>query len=148
MPGTQCSPREQLGTLAPAEGDRLAVFAPLPSNATSPPSPTPRYLGYRLPPALWARAAPTWNDTADGFPGECVTPYRERQLQGEVSDGNAYAMGGVAGHAGLFASAAELHAFGAALLFGGSGGSGGGGGGGGGSGGVARGPLGVDALAA
>ena len=100
---------------------RKRVFAPLLRNATSPPSSAPRYLGYRLPPALWARAAPTWNDTTDGFPGECVKPYRQRQLQGEVSDGNAYAMGGVAGHAGLFASAAELHAFGAALLFGGGG---------------------------
>jgi len=31
-------------------------------------------------------------------------------LCGEVHDDNAYAMGGVAGHAGLFANAAEVHA--------------------------------------
>ena len=52
-------------------------------------------MGFRLPQALWARAAPTWNDTVTGFPGECVAPFRERELQGEVSDGNAYALGGV-----------------------------------------------------
>src|SRR5439155_1196381 len=33
-------------------------------------------------------------------------PWRQRILCGEVHDDNAYAMGGVAGHAGLFANAA------------------------------------------
>jgi len=37
-------------------------------------------------------------------------PWRKRVLCGEVHDDNAYAMGGVAGHAGLFANAAEVHA--------------------------------------
>ena len=37
-------------------------------------------------------------------------PWRKRVLCGEVHDDNAYAMGGVAGHAGLFASAPEVHA--------------------------------------
>ena len=75
------------------------------------------FLGFRLPRALWASAAPTWNDTTTGFPGECVAPFRERVLQGEVSDGNAYALGGVAGHAGLFATAPQLHAVVSQLLF-------------------------------
>ena len=68
------------------------------------------FFGFRLPRALAPCAAPTWNDTVDGFPGECIVPYRRRVLQGEVSDGNAFALGGVAGHAGLFASAPLIHA--------------------------------------
>jgi CubicO group peptidase (beta-lactamase class C family) len=35
-------------------------------------------------------------------------PWRKKVLCGEVHDDNAYAMGGVAGHAGLFASAREV----------------------------------------
>lgn len=37
-------------------------------------------------------------------------PWRKKILCGEVHDDNAYAMGGVAGHAGLFASARDIHA--------------------------------------
>jgi CubicO group peptidase (beta-lactamase class C family) len=36
-------------------------------------------------------------------------PWRKKVLCGEVHDDNAYAMGGIAGHAGLFSSAAEVH---------------------------------------
>ncbi|HET8917332.1 MAG TPA: serine hydrolase domain-containing protein [Candidatus Binatia bacterium] len=36
-------------------------------------------------------------------------PWRKRVLCGEVHDDNAYAMGGVAGHAGLFSSARDIH---------------------------------------
>lgn len=36
-------------------------------------------------------------------------PWRKKVLCGEVHDDNAYAMGGVAGHAGLFASARDIH---------------------------------------
>jgi CubicO group peptidase (beta-lactamase class C family) len=43
-------------------------------------------------------------------------PWRKRLLCGEVHDDNAYAMGGVAGHAGLFASAGEVNALAARLL--------------------------------
>ena len=38
-------------------------------------------------------------------------PWRKKILCGEVHDDNAYAMGGEAGHAGLFSSAHEVHAF-------------------------------------
>jgi CubicO group peptidase (beta-lactamase class C family) len=38
-------------------------------------------------------------------------PWRKRVVWGEVHDENAYAMGGVAGHAGLFASARDIHRF-------------------------------------
>jgi CubicO group peptidase (beta-lactamase class C family) len=43
-------------------------------------------------------------------------PWRKRVLCGEVHDDNAYAMGGVAGHAGLFASASDVDALAARLL--------------------------------
>jgi len=42
-------------------------------------------------------------------------PVRGRMLSGEVHDLNAFAMGGVAGHAGLFANAADLLALASAL---------------------------------
>ena len=38
-------------------------------------------------------------------------PWRERVIHGEVHDQNAYALGGVAGHAGLFSTAADVHRF-------------------------------------
>ncbi|HVO95258.1 MAG TPA: serine hydrolase, partial [Terriglobales bacterium] len=38
-------------------------------------------------------------------------PWRKKILCGEVHDDNAYAMGGVAGHAGLFSSARDIHDF-------------------------------------
>lgn len=50
------------------------------------------------PPALWLpRVAATAFD-----------PWRGRQIAGEVDDENAYALGGVAGHAGLFGTAAAV----------------------------------------
>jgi CubicO group peptidase (beta-lactamase class C family) len=49
------------------------------------------------PPALLPRIAPTEID-----------PWRQRQLRGEVHDENAFALGGVSGHAGLFSSARDL----------------------------------------
>jgi CubicO group peptidase (beta-lactamase class C family) len=49
--------------------------------------------------------------TTGQFPG-----WRNRPLRGEVDDGNAaHALGGVAGHAGLFATAGDLLRLGAAL---------------------------------
>ena len=51
-----------------------------------------------MPPALWqARIAPTEHD-----------PWRDRLLVGEVHDENAAALGGIAGHAGLFGTAAAV----------------------------------------
>ncbi len=43
-------------------------------------------------------------------------PRRGRRMHAEVHDDNAHAMGGVAGHAGLFATAGDVHRFGVALL--------------------------------
>jgi CubicO group peptidase (beta-lactamase class C family) len=57
-------------------------------------------LAYR-PPAAWtARTAPTGHDA-----------WRGRLLVGEVHDENAWALEGVAGHAGLFGSAAAVGGF-------------------------------------
>jgi CubicO group peptidase (beta-lactamase class C family) len=54
-----------------------------------------------LPPDTWrARTAPTERD-----------PWRHRLLVGEVHDENAAALGGVAGHAGLFGTAPAVGAF-------------------------------------
>jgi CubicO group peptidase (beta-lactamase class C family) len=36
-------------------------------------------------------------------------PWRKRRLHGEVHDDNCWAMGGIAGHAGLFSTAYEVH---------------------------------------
>lgn len=45
-----------------------------------------------------------------------VCPWRGRVVWGEVHDPNASAMGGVAGHAGLFAPADDVHRFALAML--------------------------------
>jgi CubicO group peptidase (beta-lactamase class C family) len=61
--------------------------------------------GAGMPDALRRRTAATEN-----------CPWRERILWGEVHDPNAWAMGGVAGHAGLFGSADDLMRFATTLL--------------------------------
>jgi CubicO group peptidase (beta-lactamase class C family) len=43
-------------------------------------------------------------------------PWRDKVLWGEVHDGNAWAMGGIAGHAGLFATASDVLRFGEEML--------------------------------
>jgi len=60
------------------------------------------------PVALRLRIAPTE-----------IEPWRGRLLQGEVHDPNAFAMGGVAGHAGLFGTASDLARFAQMMLGGG-----------------------------
>ncbi len=64
--------------------------------------------GYRPPPSLLARIAPTEND-----------PWRGHLLHGEVHDENAAALGGVAPHAGLFGTASDLARFAQMMLNGG-----------------------------
>jgi serine-type D-Ala-D-Ala carboxypeptidase len=53
---------------------------------------------------------------ADAYAATEVCAWRQRVLVGEVHDENAWAMGGVAGHAGLFATAPALSGFAQALL--------------------------------
>jgi CubicO group peptidase (beta-lactamase class C family) len=64
--------------------------------------------GFRPDASLRDRIAPTE-----------VSPPRGYPLQGEVHDENAFAMGGVAGHAGLFSTAADLSVFAEMMLSGG-----------------------------
>src|SRR6266851_1876242 len=64
---------------------------------------------FKPPKTLVSRIAPTEDDAT----------YRKRLLRGEVHDENAFAMGGVAGHAGMFATAPDLAAFCQMLLNGG-----------------------------
>jgi CubicO group peptidase (beta-lactamase class C family) len=55
----------------------------------------------------------------DIAPTEKDTTFRKRQIWGEVHDENAWAMGGIAGHAGLFSTADDLAAFAQMILNGG-----------------------------
>jgi CubicO group peptidase (beta-lactamase class C family) len=53
-------------------------------------------------------------------PTEDDKTFRGRIIQGEVNDENAWVMGGVAGHAGLFSTASEVALFAECMLRGGS----------------------------
>ena len=64
---------------------------------------------FRPPKTLWPRIAPT----------EIDNNLRHRLVQGEVHDENAFAIGGVSGHAGVFSTAPDLAAFCQMLLNGG-----------------------------
>jgi beta-N-acetylhexosaminidase len=75
------------------------IFSPLGMNDSM----------YRPPKKLWPLIAPT----------EFDTNFRKRLIQGEVHDENAFAIGGVSGHAGLFSTAPDLAAFCQMLLNGG-----------------------------
>eukprot|EP00050_Salpingoeca_kvevrii_P022619 m.129202 g.129202 ORF g.129202 m.129202 type:complete len:387 (-) comp9765_c0_seq6:1445-2605(-) len=70
--------------------------------------------GFLPDPAVWSNIAPTWNDTDTYSPGPA---YRHRVIQGQVSDGNSYALGGIAGHAGLFSDVGDLFSLMQKLMF-------------------------------
>lgn len=78
---------------------KRSLFAPLGMKDT----------GYRPPVSLLSRIAPTEQDDK----------WRKRLLRGEVHDENAFALGGIAPHAGLFGSAPDLARFAQMLLNGG-----------------------------
>jgi len=77
---------------------RRHVFAPLGMTSTM----------FKPPRRLLGRIAPTERD-----------PWRGRLVHGEVHDENAYFLGGVSGHAGLFSTAADLSRFARMYLQGG-----------------------------
>lgn len=55
---------------------------------------------------------PNQNKPADvHFAATEDSPWRKRLIRGEVHDDNAYALGGIAGHAGLFSTVDDLHLF-------------------------------------
>jgi len=68
-----------------------------------------RHSMYNPPKAIWPEIAPT----------EFDSQLRHRMLQGEVHDENAFAIGGVSGHAGVFSTAGDLAVFCQMLLNGG-----------------------------
>lgn len=76
------------------------VFAPLGMART----------GFCPPAELRKQIPPTEDDLS----------YRHRVIQGEVQDENASAMGGVAGHAGVFAPAADVMRFAQCMMNGGA----------------------------
>jgi uncharacterized protein YbbC (DUF1343 family) len=78
---------------------RERIFAPLGMRETT----------FRPPAELRPRIAPTEFD-----------PWRGRLVHGEVHDENAFALGGVAPHAGLFSTAGDLARFAQMLLDGGA----------------------------
>ena len=55
----------------------------------------------------------------DIAPTEMDSDYRKRMIWGEVHDENAWAMGGVSGHAGLFSTAPDIAVFAQTILNGG-----------------------------
>jgi CubicO group peptidase (beta-lactamase class C family) len=71
------------------------VFAPLGMTET----------WYRVPASVRSRTAPTATISVRGY-----------SLQGDVHDENAHALGGVAGHAGLFSTASDLSVFATMML--------------------------------
>src|SRR6267142_2216588 len=78
---------------------RSYIFSPLGMQDTM----------YRPAKKLWPQIAPT----------EIDNNLRHRLVQGEVHDENAFAIGGVSGHAGLFSTSPDLAAFCQMLLNGG-----------------------------
>jgi CubicO group peptidase (beta-lactamase class C family) len=78
---------------------RREVFSPLAMTTTS----------FNPPASIKTQIAPTADDRT----------FRNRVIQGEVQDENASVLGGVAGHAGVFSTAADLARFAHALLAGG-----------------------------
>lgn len=78
---------------------RKRIFAPLEMNNTM----------FNPSRQLHARIAPTGSDS----------PLRKGVITGEVHDDNTFVMGGIAGHAGLFSTAADLAAFCQMMLNGG-----------------------------
>jgi serine-type D-Ala-D-Ala carboxypeptidase len=96
------------------------IFGPLSmSNTTFNP---PIDIRAKIPPAADERAEPH-SDIPDS-PGRSThkprSTFRNRIIQGEVQDENAWVLGGVAGHAGLFSSAEDLAQFAHAMLQGGT----------------------------
>lgn len=89
------------------------IFGPLAmSNTTFKP---PKEMRTKIPPTADER-----EQAADAPTPKTRSAFRNRIIQGEVQDENAWGMGGVAGHAGLFSTAEDLAKFADAMLQGGA----------------------------
>jgi len=90
---------------------RREIFGPLGmSNTTFNP---PRELRSKIPPTADEREG-------DASPEKPRSTFRKRIIQGEVQDENAFFLGGVAGHAGLFSTAEDVACFAHVMISGGS----------------------------
>lgn len=76
------------------------IFGPLAMTSTT----------FNPPPEMRSKIPPTVDDRT----------FRHRIIQGEVQDENAFVLGGVAGHAGLFSTAEDVARFAQAMLSAGS----------------------------
>lgn len=75
--------------------------------------------GIAMAPAAQDSAAPASDWLPRIAPTEVDTLFRRQHMHGRVHDENAFAIGGVSGHAGLFSSARDLAVFAQTLLNGG-----------------------------
>jgi CubicO group peptidase (beta-lactamase class C family) len=107
---------------------RREIFGPLAmSNTTFNP---PRELRAKIPPTADereecgagapAREMPAASLQSSGDRQKARSTFRNRIIQGEVQDENAFILGGVAGHAGLFSTAEDVARFAHSMLSGGS----------------------------
>merc|ERR1712137_62323 len=69
-----------------------------------------QHTGFIQEESVWPSCAPAENDTL-------THDYQNILIQGQVSDGNAYALGGIAGHAGIFSTAADMFTLGHRVMF-------------------------------
>ena len=109
--------RAECAALAPAPGGgafalcayeaywRLAIKPRLFAGGAAAPT------AYLLDRALWPQAQPTYADPS----------YRHETMQGAVGDANAYASGGISGHAGVFSTLGDVLNFTAVWQYGASG---------------------------
>ncbi|MFZ0731868.1 MAG: serine hydrolase domain-containing protein [Candidatus Sulfotelmatobacter sp.] len=99
---------------------RREAFGPLAMTHTA----------FNPPPDIRLQIPPTADERDDvtagggerlvGNPVKARSTFRNRIIQGEVQDENAYVLGGVAGHAGLFSTAEDLARFAHTMLIGGA----------------------------
>ncbi len=116
---------ERLADESPDLFCQREIFAPLAiSNTTFNP---PQEIRPQIPPTPDEPEGPCGQDTPVRLPPNAGDPpgashrstFRQRILQGEAQDENASVLGGVAPHAGLFSTAADLAKFAHAMLNGG-----------------------------
>ena len=90
------------------------IFGPLGMSTTT--FNPPAAMRQPIPPTADERQGPCGSDSAVGQP----RTFRNRIIQGEVQDENAFVLGGVAGHAGLFSTAHDIARYAETMLRGGN----------------------------
>ncbi|MFI5690834.1 serine hydrolase domain-containing protein [Kribbella sp. NPDC051586] len=107
---------ERITTLSQADAFQKLIAEPLSLNASYGPIPAEQAVTSADSDAYEFQMIATGRPYAVPFTTEDFEGWRHRSLRGEVNDGNAaHALGGVAGHAGLFGTVDDLLLLGAAL---------------------------------